>query len=157
MLRSLVGSEMCIRDRRGGPVVPGFDYIVGETGPERLRIGAPGNVSPLGGGNVINIAINVPRDEPGSHQRALLIDWLSSELRPASAVIPCHTARSTTGTVSRMARRIPGSSRGTLMAMLMTLHHQAAIHCLELQCVTAQDQFRQQYSQSLELLDRHAV
>ena len=57
--------------QRGGPVVPGFDYIVGETGPERLRIGAPGNVSPLGGGNVINIAINVPRDEPGI-RRAIL-------------------------------------------------------------------------------------
>ena len=40
----------------GGPVLAGHEYVVGENGPERVRFGADGTISPNGsGGGVINI------------------------------------------------------------------------------------------------------
>ena len=69
MLRSLVGSEMCIRDsfggarQRGGPVQAGQAYVVGEAGPELFVPNASGNivannVSSGGEGGTQNITIN---------------------------------------------------------------------------------------------------
>jgi hypothetical protein len=41
-----LGSTSATPRARGGPVVPGRTYLVGENGPEYVRVGSPGYVTP---------------------------------------------------------------------------------------------------------------
>jgi len=63
------------RRASGGPVSAGGAYLVGEQGPELLQMGSSGgNVVPnnaLGGGNTINVAINVNGGDPQQVVNAL--------------------------------------------------------------------------------------
>lgn len=92
---------------RGGPVRPGIEYLVGERGPERVRFGAPGFVSPSHAMPASSSTVHSPITITAPGADRFTLSLLRREVEALRRDVP----RLATGAVRDQMYRQPGFGR----------------------------------------------